>query len=93
MAAYAVHGIRLYFLGFLFAGFNIVGTSYLSTTANAKSVFAIAVLNTAAAIISYVFLLSHLFEINGIWLSFPTSEATCCLLTVLFLYRDYRRAQ
>lgn len=93
MAAYAVHGIRLYFLGFLFAGFNIVGTSYLSATANAKSAFAIAILRGAAAIIAYAFLLSHLFGINGIWLSFPASEATCCLLTVLFLYRDYRRAQ
>ena len=35
MASYAVFGVRLYFTGFLFAGFNIIGTGFLSATESA----------------------------------------------------------
>lgn len=90
MAAYAVPGIRLYFLGFLFAGFNIVGTGYLSATAHAKPAFAIAILRGVAAITAFAFLLSRLLGIDGIWLAFPAAELCCLVLTVMFLRRDYR---
>ena len=90
MAAYAVPGIRLYFLGFLFAGFNIVGTGYLSATAHAKPAFAIAILRGVAAITAFAFLLSRLLGIDGIWLAFPAAELCCLVLTVMFLRRDYQ---
>ncbi len=36
MAEYAFTGMRLYVIGFLFAGFNIIGTGYLSASEHAK---------------------------------------------------------
>lgn len=39
MAEYAFTGMRLYVIGFLFAGFNIIGTGYLSASEHAKEAF------------------------------------------------------
>lgn len=41
-----VKGLKLYFIGFLFAGINIVGTGYLSATEQAGWAFAAAELIT-----------------------------------------------
>lgn len=39
LAAYADSGLRLYFIGFLFAGINIVGTAALSAVESVKYAF------------------------------------------------------
>lgn len=39
LASYAENGLRLYFIGFLFAGMNIVGTAILSSIESAKYAF------------------------------------------------------
>ncbi len=87
MAAHAVPGIRLYFLGFLFAAFNITGTGYLNATAHAKSSFLIALLRGLIAITGYAFLLSALLGVNGVWLAFAASELTSLIVTAAALRR------
>lgn len=85
MASYAIPGVRLYFLGFLFAGINIVGTGYLSATAKAREAFLIAILRGLIAITGFAFLLSALLGVNGVWLSFPAAEGVCLILTIFTL--------
>jgi len=74
MAAYAVTGMKLYFIGYLFAGFNIVGTGYLSATAAAKWAFVTSISRGFAAITACAFLLASLLGITGVWLAFPAAE-------------------
>lgn len=82
MAAYALQGVRLYFIGFLFAGFNIVGTGYLSATESAKWAFITSIVRGVAAIIVCAFVLSWLFGMTGIWLAFPAAELFTAVLMV-----------
>lgn len=44
LAAYAHTGMRLYFIGFLFAGINIVGAGFLSATERARESFVTSVM-------------------------------------------------
>lgn len=74
MAQYARTGMRLYFIGFLFAGFNIVAAGFLSAVEKAKEAFVISILRGFAAILVFAFLLSALFGMNGVWLSFLAAE-------------------
>lgn len=90
MASYAVKGVRLYFLGFLFAGFNIAATGYLSATATAGWAFVISILRGFVTIIGFAFLLSLLWGINGVWLSFPAAELLTALVTAAVLIRRKR---
>lgn len=74
MAVYAMKGMRLYFIGFLFAGFNIVGAGYLSATESAGWAFATSILRGFAAIIICALLLSVTLGMTGIWLAFAAAE-------------------
>ena len=85
LAAYGVTGLRLYFTGFLFAGFNIVGTGILSATESARWAFLASVSRGFVVIILCAFALSYLFGMNGVWLAFPAAElATAVLVGAAF---------
>lgn len=80
LAAYAVTGLRLYFTGFLFAGFNIIGTGILSATESARWAFLASVSRGFVAIMICAFVLSWLFGMNGVWLAFPAAELITAVL-------------
>jgi Na+-driven multidrug efflux pump len=88
LAAYAVTGLRLYFIGFLFAGINIVGTGILSAVESAKWAFAASVLRGFVFILIFAFLLSALFGMNGVWTAFPAAEFATMTVTVTGLVKS-----
>lgn len=88
LTAYAVTGLRLYFIGFLFAGFNIVGTGILSAVESAGWAFAASISRGFVAIIVCALVLSAFFGMNGVWLAFPAAE----LLTSALVAAAFRKA-
>lgn len=88
LTAYAVTGLRLYFIGFLFAGFNIVGTGILSAVESAGWAFAASISRGFVAIIVCALVLSALFGMSGVWLAFPAAE----LLTSALVAAAFRKA-
>lgn len=88
LASYAHTGMRMYFIGFLFAGFNIVGTGFLSATEQAREAFFTSFLRGFAGIIVCSLILSAILGLNGVWLSFLASE----LLTAVVMFCVLRRA-
>ena len=90
LAAYGVTGIRLYFIGFLFAGINIVGTGFLSAVENAKMAFISSILRGFVAIICCAILMAELFGMTGVWLAFPVAEFLTVLVTGGALIRQVR---
>ena len=87
LAAYAVPGLSLYFLGFLVAQINIIHAGFFSAIGNSVASSAIALSRGVVSITVFAFLLSHLFGINGVWLSFPAAEVATLLLTLWFVKR------
>ena len=61
LADYAETGLRIYFIGFLFAGINIVGTAILSAVESTKYAFAASISRGFVAIIFFAFILSAIF--------------------------------
>ena len=91
LAAYAHTGMRLYFIGFLFAGINIVGAGFLSATERARESFVTSVMRGFVCIIGCSLLFAAVFGINGVWLSFPASELLTAIVMAVVLVRDNRR--
>lgn len=87
LASYAHTGMRMYFIGFLFAGFNIVGTGFLSATEQAKEAFFTSFLRGFAGIVACSLILSAILGLNGVWLSFLASE----LLTAVVMFLALKR--
>ena len=91
LAAYAHTGMRLYFIGFLFAGINIVGAGFLSATERARESFVTSIMRGFVCIIGCSMLFAAAFGINGVWLSFPASELLTAIVMAVVLVRDNRR--
>ena len=91
MAEYAFTGMRLYVTGFLFAGFNIIGTGYLSASEHAKEAFTASVCRGFVAIAVCSVILSRIFGIRGVWLSFMAAEALTAGITAWALLKDHKK--
>lgn len=91
MAAHAILGLKIYFVGYLFAGFNIVGTGYLSATENAAWAFATSVLRGIVAIILCAVILSKLLGMTGVWMAFPVAEAITTVVMIIGIIRNQKR--
>lgn len=93
LAAYAYEGLRIYFSGFFFAGINIVGAGYLSSTDRAVGAFGVSLSRGVVAIVAASVILSYLFGFRGIWLSFAAAEAVTALLLVYYLRKDRKEGK
>lgn len=80
---YAHHGMRLYFLGYAFAGINILLAGYFSATDRITQAFAASISRGVLAIVACAVIMSKLWGLDGIWLSFPAAEAITFLVILL----------
>ena len=80
IAQIAKTGLQIYFLGFFFAGINIIMAMYLSATERTKNAFMISITRGCLIIVPLVFVLSTILKMTGIWLAFVLTE---CIVTIL----------
>jgi putative MATE family efflux protein len=88
----AVSGMRIYFTGAIFAGFNIIMAIYFTSIENPRPAHIISILRGFVVILPLVFLLSHVAGITGVWLVFPITELIVSGISiVLFLNHDFNK--
>ena len=87
----AEKGLKLYFIACPFAGFNIVISIFLSSTHHRVPAQIISLMRGFLIIIPMAFLLSHFLGINGIWITFPATEALVCLFAVIITALMFRQ--
>lgn len=80
---YAHTGLRLYFLGFLAAGINILLVAYYSAIDQSRPAIIGSLLRGAVAIAVSAIVLAALLEIAGVWISFLVSEVITFVVVVL----------
>ena len=87
----AIQGLPLYFFGFFFAGINMIFVSYFASVQKFKPSFFISLLRGGLIVIPLVMILSILFSLTGVWLSFPISE--CLITPVSYTHLDVYKRQ
>ena len=92
MAEFAHSGMRIYFMGYFFAGCNIVAAGYLGAVNRPAEASITSLCRGMVAIVVCSLVLSALFGMNGVWAAFPVSEAITLALTVFLLKRKAGRA-
>ena len=92
MAEFAHSGMRIYFVGYFFAGCNIVAAGYLGAVNRPAEASITSLCRGMVAIVVCSLVLSALFGMNGVWAAFPVSEAITLSLTVFLLKRKAERA-
>ena len=91
MAEFAHSGMRIYFVGYFFAGCNIVAAGYLGAVNRPAEASITSLCRGMVAIVVCSLVLSALFGMNGVWAAFPVSEAITLALTVFLLKRKAGR--
>lgn len=91
LAGYAVSGLRIYFLGFWCAGFNIVSAAFFSASGRSAQGFAISLMRGVIVIPPVLLALTAFAGIGGVWATFPAVEAIVAILTLLCAWRAFRR--
>ena len=79
----AAEGMRLYFTGVPFAGFNIILSMYFTSSARSRSAHVISLLRGFVLIIPLAFALAAMWGTSGTWCAFALSEALCAIIALL----------
>ncbi|WP_295295731.1 MATE family efflux transporter [uncultured Brachyspira sp.] len=80
----SVNGLRIYFTAFIFVGYNIITCVYFSAKDKAKQAFIISILRGFIFIMPSIFILSSVFNMTGVWLSFPVAEILTSIFAFIF---------
>lgn len=86
----AVTGLKLYFTSLVFAGFNIILSMYFTSVEKALPAQIISLLRGLILIIPIAFLFANLWDMTGVWMSFPATELVTALVgaVLYFIYKN-----
>ena len=80
----AEQGLKLYFIGSPFAGFNIIVSMYFTSVEYPLPAHVISLLRGFAVIIPMAFLLSAVADMAGVWCAFPCTELLVAIVGAVF---------
>lgn len=83
----AVTGMRIYFIGYFFAGINIVVAAFFSAIEQPARGLTISLVRGFVAMLLFAFLLAAFFGMAGVWSAFPAAEAATFVLVLVFVAR------
>lgn len=84
VTAMANTGLKLFFLGYLFMGLNMVYMTYYQSTGMIKPSIYITLMRGVILLIIMLAILPPLFGIVGIWLALPAAEACVAIFLLIF---------
>lgn len=83
-------GFKIYFIGFFFAGINIIIAMYFSATEHAKDAFIISIARGCIVIVPLVLLLSRVWGMAGVWSAFVLAEFIVTLIAISIMLKRKR---
>lgn len=86
-----VHGLKLYSVSFLLAGFNIFGSAFFTALNNGGVSAAISFLRTLLFQVAAILLLPLIIGTDGIWLAVVTAELCALLCTAGFILKERKK--
>jgi putative MATE family efflux protein len=84
---------KLIFLGIYLVGFLNVGSTIFQALGKGIPAFITSLARPALFLIPLIFILSNVWQLNGVWLAFPITDAITCLLTAILLLPQTRQLQ
>ena len=84
----AVTGLKLYFISTPFVGYNIILAIFFTSIEKALPAHILSILRGLILIIPMAFFLSALWEMTGVWLTYPITEFLIALLGFVIFKRN-----
>ncbi|MGX2982495.1 MATE family efflux transporter [Helicobacter sp. 23-1045] len=83
--------VRIYFLGYLFLGFNIISSAFLQATQRIKGSLIISLCHNLIFMAILLPIMAHFFGVRGIWASYPIALFCAFLVSIMVLKSEFRR--
>ena len=83
--------LRYVFMALPIIGIQLIGSAYFQAIGKAMPALLLTLSRQAIFFIPFLFLLSSIMGITGVWLSFPLADLFSTLVTVYFLKRAIRK--
>lgn len=87
----AVFGGSIYAFAFLFAGFNILASSFFTSLAEAKVSIIVSSLRGWFFVLLFLLILPRFIGVNGVWLSIPLAEALTFFASVFLMKKAFKK--
>lgn len=82
---------RIYFLGYLFLGFNIITSAFLQAINRVASATAISLAHNLVFMLIFLPILARIFGVKGIWLSYPIALWCAFIVSAVILKNEWRK--
>ncbi|SDC07577.1 putative efflux protein, MATE family [Pelagirhabdus alkalitolerans] len=87
----AEEGLMIYFIGFFFAGFNMISIAYLSAIERAGIAFKLSIVRSFVLIVPIIIVLAQWLMMTGVWLSFVLTEAIMMGIIIWQIAREKKK--
>lgn len=89
----AVNGGYLFYICFLFQGFNIYTSSLFTALSNGKISALVSFMRTLVFTAISILILPHIFGVNGVWLSVPIAETLTIIVSIICVIKYKKQYQ
>ena len=86
-------GTRIYFVAFFAVGGNIATSAFFAAIERPAASFCISLLRSGVLLLPLVFLFAAVWDMNGVWASYPVAELGTCLVAVCCQVRYWQNQQ
>lgn len=94
LVALGTYAAKRLFLAMYLVGFVMVGSTIFQAIGKAAQSFITAISRPALFLLPLIFILPHYWELDGVWLAYPITDALTCLLVLILLVpqlREFRK--
>lgn len=92
LQAIAVKGLKLYFPAIIFAGFNIIISVFFTSCEKALPAHIISLLRGLFVIVPMAFIMSAVWGITGVWLSYPVTELIVSVIGAFIYFLQLKKS-
>lgn len=85
-----VNGIYLFFINYLFLGFNVVYATYYQSIGEVKLALIITIARSIVFVVLFLLILPFLFGAVGVWLVIPLAEGVTVLLVLYVRKQNFK---
>lgn len=91
MLEMGIPALKIISLHFIFAGFDIIGTTMFQALGSAIFSMFISICRQLVALLPAAYLLSKLGKVNYVWWAFPIAEIMAVIITIIFMIHIYKK--
>ena len=85
-----VSAVKIYFLGYLFLGFNIISAAFLQAIGRVRGSIIISLCHNLVFMALLLPIMAQIFGVKGIWASYPIALFCAFLVSIIVLKYEFR---